>query len=479
MSVDLDELFATLRQQADTIPLGGAGPARHRGRHRERVRAAVTVAVAITLVAAGVGVAQGHRADRPVTHREVIPTVGTPVPISGSASLGQVATDGTRAYAAWIRTADNTLWVTATYLRTGAVAWPPREVSTTLTLDRVVVVPSAVVVFARERGAYHLYAFDPASGTPRWGLDGDDADEVVFAGDRVVTVQTSGEMRLNDSATGRLVGGATLDAPSTGNDQYVRVLGMGSASDEKRVGQSGPPSTFDDPRVILISRKGRVWVLNAHNGGTPRSVDPGPAALTGDIAAFDGLLYTRTAGDPATGRQRIRATDLVGNAGSWEVFWAVGTFVTLGPCGGRTVCVVTGQDGHPNKIRSLDSKYKLPLWGADSQVNGDRISTAGGHVMLATADGRFDLYDEPGLPAVPTGRSSPPFASELSGGGWLDSNNVLFVDPEGSGRLARMSLADHKVTVLGAAPRGTQGCASTGTRLVCVTPTALTTWNVT
>ena len=403
--------------------------------------------------------------------------MGTPVPLGSPATAGRVVTDGIRAYAAWVRASDHTVWLAATDLRTGATAWPARKVATGFTLDKLIVEASAVVVFTRQGGGYHLYSFDPATGAPRWHRDGGDAENVVFAANKVLTMQPgSGEVVIGDISTGQTVGGSTLDAPSTGGDKYVRVLGTSTAADEARIGRSGPPANFADPGVVYISGNGYAWPDSAHvnHAGAPVSV---VRASPQEMVVIDGWLVTHNAVDP----QHIQvtstngptstngATGPIGGTTPDELGTVPGRFVTFGACGSGRVCVVTQQGNRPTEITAFDLATKRQLWQTAGKVGGDQLSTAGGYTMLGTVDGRFDLFD-------PRGHRT--FTSRLPGGGWLDPAHLLISDPEGSGRLARLTVADRKLTLLGSGPGDSLACASTAVRLVCVNASALTTYGV-
>jgi hypothetical protein len=298
----------------------------------------------------------------------------------------------------------------------------------------------------------------------RWSLAGGDVDDVVFAGDRVVTLQPGwGEVRINDMLTGDYVGGDTLDPQSTGNDRFARLVGIGTAADEAQLGQSGPPATFADPRVVQVSLQGKMWLENSR-----------PAIVLGaappkEMVAFDGWLVTHDAGDPPDGPQHIRAFDVTAKNGSRELGTLPGSFVTFGACGFERVCVATRRGHRPTEITAFDVPTGRQVWHATSKVDGDLITSSGGRTVLATADGRLDLFDSDGQRT---------FTSQLPGGGWLDASTLLVTDPDGSGRLARLSIADRTLTPLGAAPSATLACASTSDRLVCATATTLTTWNM-
>jgi outer membrane protein assembly factor BamB len=466
MPADLDELFDALRHQVDAIPLAGAEPARRQGRHRDRVRAVVTVAVVVTVVVVGAGIALRPAPQAAPVNRRYwppVPTVGTALALGGQAVDTAVATDGTRAYAAWTRSGDDTLWVAATDLRTGAMAWAPRQLSMSESIVEVVALPTAVVVVTEPRISNkpfdrRLYALDPRTGTSTWGLSGDDAESVVFAGDHVATVQ-GGRASIFDVASGS--GG-----PVSGSaHKYVRALGWQTTADEQRVSQFGQPAAFADPRVVLVDQAGHAEVRDTRTGATLRTVSIG-SAPTDDMAVFDGLLFLQDGGD-----SHIRVVDLTG-AGSptWELGTAGGTVFALAPCGSGRVCAISQASGQADSVVAFDVRRRQQLWQTAGDVSGGwQLSSAGGRILAWGLHG-FDFYDTDGRRVL---SGSAPFS-----GVWLGPESLLMMDPDGSGRLARWSATRGTLEPLGAAPADTQACASTATRWVCLTKTTLTTWNV-
>ena len=70
------------------------------------------------------------------------------------------------------------------------------------------------------------------------------------------------------------------------------------------------------------------------------------------------------------------------------------------------------------------------------------------------------------------------FRSDLTGG-WLDARTLLVAAPDGTARVSRWSVADGKLTPLGAQiPDVLMGCTSTSSRLICSTQTQLKIWRL-
>ncbi len=472
MPVDLDELFDALRRQADIIPLSGAEPARQRGRQRDRVRIVATIAV-VTLVAVSTGLAvrlgPPVRQDWPAT-----PTVGPPIPLDGTAVDVQLATDGIRAYAAWVRREDNTVWTATTDMRTGAVLRAPHKIAESAELEKVLVTPSAAVVVTKPRvdppAGFRFDLLDRQTGGQKGNLSGNDSEggdvgeeDWVFAGDHVVSmVPPSGQA----SFTG--VDGTGYSGFTGSDRSYARLLGWGTTADENWTSQSGPPAAFTDSRVVLVTLDGIADVLDARTGKRLRTVQLGSVSGK-QMAVFDGTLFMVDPHDSPTGPQRLRLVDVSGgNAGAWETDPVAGSVVGMGQCGSVRVCLVTSVPGRKDQITAYDVRQRRVAWQATTDVTGaGQLSAANGHTLV-TGTGGFDLYDPDGRRIV-TG-------STAFHGVWLDPRQLLVMHPDGV--LARQPIADRPPKPIGRAPAGTLGCTSTSTRLVCVTATTVTTWDV-
>jgi hypothetical protein len=477
MSVDLDELFDAMRRQADTVALPGAGPARERGRHRNRMRATMTVAVVVMLVAVGTGLAVRGPSAR--HDWAAMPTVGSPLLLDGVPTDARVVTDGTRAYVAWIRPDNDSVWVAAIDLRTGAVAWKPQRLSqpgASEALEQVLVTPSAVVVVTKPRvdppNGFMFYLLDRRGGGLTDALAGDDDDlggsdqgkeDWVFAGDQMVTIDpTGGQVLFNG------VAGAGYSGYTSGNTAYTRLLGWGTTTDEKSVSQSGRSAAFTDSRVALLTVDGTADVFDAGTGKKLRTVRLG--LVTGkQMAVFDGTLSMVDPHDSPTGPQRLRFVDLSGgNGGAWETAPMPGAVVAMSECGPVRVCVVTSAAGRKDLITAFDVRQRRVAWQATTEVTGAaQLSAANGRTLVAGTGG-FDLYDPDGG-RIATGSSA-------FHGVWLDPQQLLVMHPDGV--LARLPIGDREPKPIGRAPTGTLGCTSTSTRLTCVAATTVTTWDV-
>jgi len=476
MSVDLDELFDAMRQRADTVTLAGPEPARRLGRHRNRVRATMTVSVAIVLVAVGAGVAfrpASRHSQPPAGRPGPVPTVGTPVPL-GSTSNAALGTDGDRAYAAWQADADGTIWVTATTLRDGGVAWRPRQLTNggrplKGTVASVVALPSVIVVIGHLHDAIgHLYGLDPATGALRWSFTGDDW---VLTADRVTTLEAAtGKIRFHDATNGHDLGGTTVGSAVAGRDDNPRVLGWATAADERWVSQGGRPAWFSDPHVVVVDRDGTANVWDTRTATRVRDLAIGSAPTPG-MAVADGRLFMNRPGDavdaPVTGSQHLRVVSVAGDGGTWDAGTVPGALTDLGPCGPDRFCAVTTSRENRFRVTAFDVRQRRQVWQAADDTTGSSLSTAGGRTLTTSGPGSIALYDAEGRPV---------FAGKH--GVWLDPQHLLVNDPDRSGRVARWSIADRKMTPLGTPADDLQTCTSTGTRWVCVHSGTLTTWNV-
>ena len=473
MSADLGEMFQALGRQADALPLPGAAAARRRGRRRTWTTAAVSAAAAVVLVLVGVGFAVRNphpRAAKPAATPAGPPVVGTVSLGTGDIVTANVAQDGRRAYTTWIRREDNTGWVIAADLTTGKQAWPARQVvDPQRTVEQILVVPSAVLVFTRawngsqpERG---LFAFDPATGAPLWDR-GAAAEESLVVTDAMLvrSSRQDGVVEGLDWRTGARRWRADLSA-----DRPLRTLGMTVAADEERIDRSGPRADLTDGRVVVVTVAGKVQVRDAATGAVTRNTSV-PVGSGDTMAAYRGWLFSHDEADDNGGPYHLRATDLTGNTGSAVIAAVPGRFITLAGCGPNRVCVITVRkpDGAGTVLTALDAAQRRLLWETASKYGGDQISTARGYTMLHAPDGGYELFDAKGTRI---------FTADLSTG-WLDAGTLLIYAPDGTGRWARWSIADRKLRPIGPPPEQTGNCASTTNLVICPTPNGLTIWRV-
>jgi hypothetical protein len=190
------------------------------------------------------------------------------------------------------------------------------------------------------------------------------------------------------------------------------------------------------------------------------------AAVSGDtVAAYDGWLFTHDEADNSPGPQHIRATDLI--TGTTRVVAELpGAFLALNACGKDRVCVLTQtQPANANaapvtKLTSIDVRRPEVLWQRDSTYGAGAISSTGGATMVVTETG--------GAPEVFDASGKLRYRAPLSGQ-WLDGKSLLVAMPDGTGRLARLSVGTYKLTPYAKllTDFGIKSCTSNSTRLAC------------
>ncbi|MFD0520436.1 outer membrane protein assembly factor BamB family protein [Paractinoplanes durhamensis] len=440
----------------------------------------MAAAAAVVLVVAGVGFAlrDPHpRASRPAS--TPTPTVFTTgVPIVGTVSLGTrniatglTAQDGERAYAAWVSQDDNKQWVIAADLASGAESWPAHEIADPdRSIEQIVVVPEAVlVVTVTHSGATPeraLYAFDPAGGVPLWNGYVMAGDSVVFTHRMLVrSSRSDGAVEGLDWRTGERRWVVPME-----DDRPARTIGMRTAADEERIDRAGARPDLTDGRVVVITVAGKVRVLDAATGtaGAAASVPVG----SGDtMVAYEGRLFSHDEADDNGGPHHIRATDLTGVGGSAILGTVPDRFLSMAGCGPDRVCVVTARKPRYSStvLTAFDAAKRKLLWEAPDEFGGSEISSARGRVWLDAADGPAALYDTDGTQILTATLSA----------GWLDAGTLLIYAPDGTGRWSRWSIANRKITPLGAPPGKMLGfCASTSSRLACPGEDGLRIWAV-
>nr|WP_239162540.1 PQQ-binding-like beta-propeller repeat protein [Actinoplanes rishiriensis] len=382
------------------------------------------------------------------------PLVGSPLSLGGEVAASRAATDGRRAYLAWVRQDDNSLWVTAADLRTGASAWPaPRALAgSSATLERVVSVPGAVLVVTRSEQARIVYALNPSTGALQWDRSRPAGSSLVFT-ERALVVTDTDRTQGVDWASGRV-------AWTVNGDRPVRALGMGVASDEERIDRSGPPATFSDDRVVVVTADGMAQVRDAGTGRLLREVAVGPGDPA-SMVAQDGRLYARDRTADRDGPQRIRSTDLIGTGGTVEVGTADGHFLRLAACGPARVCSVTQGHAGPPVLTAFDVHTGQRAWlSTTGPRGGDVVSSAHGRIMVQGEGGAgLDFFDASGITVY-----------SAAAGGWLGPDTLVVPNPDGSKALSRWSAVDASLTPLNIPYLDLiGGCTSTTDRLACAT----------
>jgi hypothetical protein len=468
MPIDLDDMFTSLGRHADAIPLAPAEQARHRGRQRTRTRAVVAAAAAVCLIAAGAGavIVRHDRQSAPVTSKRTLPAVGVPVEFGDKARAATVAgTDG-RLYTAW-QTLNGQISMNAVELRTGAVAWPARQLgSRTDELLSVDVLPRALVVTLRHGSANTMHIHDPADGRQRWELPVDAGDEVVRHESVLVRASANGRTEAFDWVSGARRW--QLPAPA---DRPVYTLG--TYLDRNEDLWLGRPFFFTDDRLVQVTRAGKVQVRDITTGELRRTVTAAPPDTDPrTYFAYDGWLYNDEHECCEQNGFRVRATDLRTDGGGSEVVF------TRGPghqvdmvqmCGELRVCVSDQDRDGTGTVSVLQGATGRQLWQVPGAKNGTSVATVHGYTLVGGADGERVVYDRDGERVFSTSAGSV---------SWLDTDTLLLQPSFVPGPASKVTLPDGKVTVLGEVPPASDACAWTPDRLACPVDTSLRIWDL-
>ena len=474
MPIDLDDMFTTLGRHADTIPLAPAEQARRRGRQRTRTRAVIAAAAAVCLVTAGTGavIARHDRQTAPPTSKRGLPTVGAPVEFGDQARAATEAGADGRLYTAW-QTLNGQISMNAVDLRTGAVAWPARQLgSRTDTLQAVNALPQAlVVILGHPEGAESdstMYVFDPADGRQRW-------TSALGAGDEYVPHESG--LVLASAKTGRTeafdwVSGARrwqLPAPA---DRPARTVG--TYVDRNEDFMLGRPFVFTDDRLVQVTRAGKVQVRDITTGELRRTVTAAPPDTDPrTYLAYDGWLYNDEHECCEANGYRIRATDLRTGQGGTKVVFTRGPghqLDMLQMCGDLRVCVTDRDRAGRTTVSVLDLATGRQLWQATPAQEAGSVATVHGYTLVGGASGDRVVYDRDGKRVFSTPASSVT---------WLDVNTLLLLPALVAGPASKVTLPDGRVTVLGEVPPASDACAWTPARLACPTGTSLRIWSLT
>jgi hypothetical protein len=254
------------------------------------------------------------------------------------------------------------------------------------------------------------------------------------------------------------------------DDRPLRTLGMRVAADEERIDYGGENASLILGLSVVITVAGKVEVRYPDTGEVIRHATV-PVGSGDTMVAYGGWLFTHDEADDNGGPQHIRATDLTGNAGTAIIGTVPGHFLSMAGCGPNRVCVVTTQhaDGSETVLTAFDAAKRKQVWKATSKYGGTEILSARGRTWLSAVDGGDELFDAKGKRI---------FDATLSAG-WLDAETLLIYAPDGTGRWARWSVADQKLTPIGPPPGGRMGfCASTTSLLICPQEKVLKIWRV-
>jgi outer membrane protein assembly factor BamB len=240
------------------------------------------------------------------------------------------------------------------------------------------------------------------------------------------------------------------------------------AADEERIDYGGERADLTDGRVVVVTVAGKVQVRDSATGALRREATV-PVGSGDTMVAYAGWLFTHDEADDNGGPHHIRATDLTGTAGSTVLGAVPSHFLSMAGCGPNRICVVTTREanGSGTVLTALDAAKGRPVWKATSKYAGTEVISARGRTWLSAPDGGDELYDAGGKLI---------FDATLSAG-WLDAGTLMIYAPDGTGRWSRWSVADRKLTPLGAPPGGQIGfCASTTSLVICPMENVLTIW---
>ncbi|WP_250027275.1 outer membrane protein assembly factor BamB family protein [Paractinoplanes maris] len=464
MPTDLDDIFGSLGRQADVIPLGTAEQARLRGRERNRHGALIAAAAAVCLVLAGLGVLvrPQSRADHPVAPAPSagpLSIVGSPIEFGRSIQETTPAVADGKVYTAW-QAGDGKVTVVGADLHTGATEWKVTGMgfATPAVPYGVRAVKQGVMVAVDDQ----IYVYDPAHENANdWVLTVGDEDEVVPLEKALVRRWAiNGQVDAHDWRTGRKLW--TLEPPV---DPAVRVIGVRTASDDP-AGDS-----YTDGRVVVVTKTGKVQVLDAGSGELLRTITPtSPAQASSMFVASDGWLYEGGPSCCDTSAYRVSAIDLGTGQSSVVLTGKVGHELGgLDVCEPGRVCVLDVQDNALSSISAVDVAQRKKIWTVIGPPGAGSLSSANG-TMLIGGGQTTDLLNANGETL---------FRSNATHVDWLDRERLLVLPITGAGDVSVLDIATRKLTQLGTIPQRTNMCAHTADRLACPTATDLRIYSLT
>ncbi|MEU8241700.1 PQQ-binding-like beta-propeller repeat protein [Actinoplanes missouriensis] len=460
MPADLDEMFADLSRDGDTVPVAPAEAARRHGARRSRNRA-VAAALATLLVITGVGAAawqRGHRTE------PILPATPNS-PIRGLEPLGEPLDAGANRYWAYPAIEDGRLFAVSLPTGAGVDARPNRGVAIDerngdvlwTTPDELgatdVPVPIPGTVLLREAATRPvIHMLDPATGSERWSLRHELDDDLVFHPDVLVRVHAAGGTTEGlDMRTGRRLWSAAGDV-----DRPRFTAGIRAADGTRRWSLAGHEE-FSDGYMFQQLTSGRMLIRDVRSGEVRNRIAKVLNSQSGITMVHDGTVAWPV-GD------EIRVAPLGDDSASRVLY-------TLGPgrepqnlfgCGPGRICVTDSE----SRISAVDVASARVLWSAPAVIGSGGTSRAG---RTITTDGRGAMLRDDSGRALSEGQGTS---------GWVDDGNVLVFGPrvDGAGMMTVtvVSAVDGTRTVLGTVPSGStasggrNNCAwSTGT-LACM-----------
>ncbi|RSM67462.1 hypothetical protein DMB66_15690 [Actinoplanes sp. ATCC 53533] len=475
MPIDLDDMFTTLGRHADTIPLAPAARARRRGQQRTRTRAMIAAATAVCLIAAGTVAVRHDRQAPPATTKRGLAAVGAPIEFGGQARVTTTTgTDG-RLYTAW-QVLDGKIKLTAVELRTGAIAWPAREVgSRTDTIGLLHALPQALILAVSHRDSAGpdstMNVYDPVDGRQRWNLPYETGDNLVVHRSALIRMSArTGQTEAFDWATG-----ATRWALAAPADRPVHTVGNWLPMTGDVVFPSAATVGRADDNLIQVTEAGEVQVRDITTGELRRTVtsvppDKDPRTFFG----YDGRLYNdEHACCEEFAGYRVRVTDLRTDRGGSTVLLSEGAGHQLDamlPCGPQRLCVLDQDRAGRTTLAAIDLTSHRQLWRIAAPAGALSFSTSDGYILVGGPEGDKVVYDQDGKQV---------FSTTAAAVDWLDKDTLLLLPGFLAGPARKVTIPGGRVTTLGDVPASSDACTWTSERLACPTITSLRIWRFT
>ncbi|WP_305782877.1 outer membrane protein assembly factor BamB family protein [Symbioplanes lichenis] len=468
MSADLDQVFAELRGEADTVPLASPAAARRRGTRRTRSRSMAAAALAVCLV--GGGTAWFLRPQTPArpaptatTTARALPRAGQPVEYGGQARAAKTVLLGNSAYTVWQDTAGTVRLFAAPLDR--PAAGPMRATAVTGDLDGAYTLEGTLVAGARQSTGYHVWGLDPGTGTTRWDFAvASPADLALFSQYAVHRDRQSGLITGLAVGTGKVMW-TTPGDPGPG----VPLLPVTAWDRQSKPASGSIGPVQPSPQAVTIIG-GRVVALEPETGD--RVFDQPlaePLVGTEAYAAWDGRLFILRPGD----RYEIVMTKLDAS-GESKLVWtgdAGRTFQSMHGCGQHRLCVADEDAAGAGQVTAvdytLDTAANAPDWSAPLPgrvtgmaggilVGGLAVTTDAGTALFRLQPGGF-VATEPG-----------PLASYDE-----SDRSVLALPATAGGPVTRVVFRSGQRQLLGSIPVPGAGCFPAGYRLICPGSTSL------
>lgn len=490
MSVDLDRMFATLRSDAESVPLSGPSGPRQRGTRRHRVRLGVTTLAVGSLIAgltlSGSWLAGGGA--RP----ERVATPGTAVTFTSLERAGGFTIDGAgmadgpqsvaatvagdRAYTTW--SDGDSEKITAVSLPEGRKLWPPVDLGRGYHKLRVVyALPDAVMVTAERQAnpddpdaqQRAMFVLDPANGRVLWQIDSAHAYRFAPFESALVAASPRDGMRGLDWRTGKPKWSAA-GSPSASAGWHPEVTAADLTGPDGSWTGKPESITFDgDARPVPHYAQQRLVTTDvAPDGGTTvgvYDVRTGRVESTRTVGetlqgvtVYDGTLYSTV----LDGSQswRLLAYDL-GKEVPARNLHSAGVPMTADepvPCGTARICLIVAGADESREVVAVDAAGSGQVWRRPAPDHADRLVPVGDRILV-TGDGGSLLYAPDGVQLLrPEDRELPAYR--------ITTGSILAYPREGDGELVGIAVADGSRRSLGRNVLAGSGDSSWNTRYI-------------